>query len=222
VKDIIDERFRKLVADGEQLVRRLPSDSHGLDYWVPSRSVAEYHAWLSAVANLVDLVTTPQSSYRGQVQKILAHENMATGIPTVVVQQLFGLLQAASADWSAGTLRRIEYIVAASTFDDFLDHAGVYHKGGKKIEASVLASAVLEDAIKKIAARNTITTSGQSLEQLIDALVAADGITAVKGKRIKSWSGVRNHALHAEWDKFDIKDVGMMIEGIRELLDAHL
>lgn len=222
MKDLIDERFERLLAEGDNLARRLPRDQHGVEYWVGSASVPEYHAWLSSIANLIDIISPQSGAYRSQVQKILAHEDMPRGIPSMVVQQMYGVLKGAKADWDAGTLRRLEFVVAAATFDDFLDHAALYHKGAKKVEASVLASAVLEDAVKKIAGKAAIPTSGQSLEQLIEALVDAEVFTSVKAKRIKSWSSVRNHALHAEWESFDIKDVGVMIEGVRELLDSHL
>ena len=222
VKDLIDQRFTLLVAEGDNLVRRLPRDENGVAYWADSDFIPEYHAWLSSVANLIDVVSPQSGAYRAQMQSILAHENLPRGMPSTVVQQAHGVLKGAKSDWEAGTLRRIEFVVAATTFDDFLDHATIYHKGGKKTEAAVLASAVLEDSVKKIAGKNGLPTGGQSLEQLIDALVSAEIITSVKAKRIKSWAGVRNHALHAEWESFDIRDVGVMIDGVRELLDTHL
>jgi hypothetical protein len=113
-------------------------------------------------------------------------------------------------------------MVAASTFDDFLDHAEVYHKGNKKIEASVLSSAVLEDTIKKICKKHKMETANKSLEPLIDALIEGSVFTPVKGKRVKGFSAVRNYALHAEWDKFDINDVGSLIKGLRELIADYL
>ncbi|GAI58184.1 unnamed protein product [marine sediment metagenome] len=135
---------------------------------------------------------------------------------------MLGLLISAQTDWSEGMLREIEYVIAAETFDDFLDHATSYHRAGKKIEASVLASAVLEDTIKKIAVKNSIETKGKSLDPLIDDLKAAGVFTPVKAKRGKAYAGIRNKADHAEWDEFDIKDVGKMIEGIRELIEEFL
>jgi len=47
-------------------------------------------------------------------------------------------------------------------------------------------------------------------------------ITPVKAKRFKGFSGVRNSALHAEWDQIDIKDVGELINGIREMIEQYL
>ena len=85
-----------------------------------------------------------------------------------------------------------------------------------------MARAVLEDTVKRIARKNDIESKGKSLEPLINEIIKAGIFTPVKGKRIKGFSGVRNRALHAEWDDFDIKDVGELISGVRELLDTYL
>jgi len=44
----------------------------------------------------------------------------------------------------------------------------------------------------------------------------------IKAKRTKAYASVRNHALHAERDKFDIRDVGEQIKGTRELIEEYL
>jgi len=143
------------------------------------------------------------------------------GMPTNTVQRALGLLLSARDEWSAGMLRRIEYVIAAATFDDFLDHAAEYHKAGKKIEASVLASAVLEDTVKKIAVKNSVAEK-RTLDPVIDDLAGTGVFTPVKAKRVKAYTGTRNKALHAEWDAFDIKDVSEMINGVRELIEEFL
>jgi len=147
---------------------------------------------------------------------------MKQGIASHLVQKMYGVLNAAKTEWDHGLLRKIEYIVIAATFDDFLDHAAAYHRGNKKTESSVLASAVLEDTIKKIARKHNVESSGISLEPLIDELVKVQVFTPLKAKRIKGYAGVRNHALHADWDKFDIRDVGDLIKGTREVIEEFL
>lgn len=158
----------------------------------------------------------------GKPEKANIDKSMDRGIPSRVVQKMYGLLESAHDEWQRGFLRKIEYIVVAEAFDDFLDHASAYHKGNKKIESSVLASAVLEDTIKRIAGKNGVETKGKTLDPLIDDLVKADVFTPVKAKRAKGLAGVRNHALHAEWDDFDIRDVGELISGVRDLIDNFL
>jgi hypothetical protein len=140
-------------------------------------------------------------------------------VPYHVIQKLLGLLDSVLEEIQRGLLRKAEYIFIASTFDDFLDHASEYHKANKKIESSVLASAVFEDSVRKLSAKNALKESGVALDALIADLVKMGVLTAVKAKKIKGYSAIRNKALHAQWDDFDIRDVGDMIKGTREILE---
>jgi len=218
----IKTRLDALVDRGTQLRARIPRDEHGPEYWTRTEEMPEFQAWLSSVANLIVAIAPTSSPLTRQVAAVLKHEDLKNGVPSTVIFQMQGLLTSAREEFEHGLLGRIEYIVAAATFDDFLDHAASYHKGDRKIEASVLASAVLEDTVKKIASKNQLTVTGRSLEPLIDELVKAGVFTPVKAKRVKGFAAVRNHALHAEWDNFDIRDVGELIAGTRELLEGFL
>lgn len=222
MKEDFEKRFSELLTVGEKLVNSLPSDEHGPRNWVQPHRIAEYQQWLSSVANLMHLVAPRDSTFIVECDRTMNDDALKHGVPARVVQKMHGLLKSADEEWKRGLLRKIEYIVAAETFDDFLDHAASYHKGNKKIESSVLASAVLEDTIKRIGRKNEINPQGLSLEPLIDELIKKDVFTPVKGKRVKGFAGVRNHALHAEWDQFDIKDVGGLIKGVRELIEQFL
>lgn len=220
----IEERFNELISAGQNLIKAMPADEDGPEFWIPERSIAEYQRWIASSANLINLLVTQDSTFGQECAKILGDKNSTStdGITSRMVQKIYGLLSSARDEWQRGLLRKIEYLVAAETFDDFLDHAHAYHKGNKKIEASVLASAILEDTVKKIAKKNGLESKGIPLETLIDEIVKAGTFTPVKAKRVKAFSGGRNHALHAEWDEFDIKDVGNVITGIRELIDTFL
>jgi len=173
-------------------------------------------------ANLLQVAAPASSHFVAESTKLLAETDDASGIKTSTVSKMLGVLESASTEWSAGMMRSIEFMVAAATFDDFLDHAAAYHKGGKKTEAAVLGSAVFEDVVKRICAKHKIAATGKTVDPLIDDLAAAGVLTAVKAKRAKAYAGVRNHALHAEWDKLDLKDVGQMLQGVRELIEEHL
>jgi hypothetical protein len=219
----IRQRFEQLLNEGAQLLASLPRENGGdVRNFVDRNSMHESYAWLSAAANLIKIIAPVGSSYIEECNRVYDDKRMQSDVPSRAIQRMYGALKAASDDWEHGLLRRVEYIAAAATFDDFLDHAAMYHKGNKKIEASVLASAVLEDSVKRIAGRNQLQIGGRSLEQLIDELVAAQVFTLVKGKRVKGFAAVRNSALHGEWDKFDIRDVGELITGTRELIDSFL
>ncbi|NQT24299.1 hypothetical protein HQ585_02985 [candidate division KSB1 bacterium] len=222
MKENIGGRFTELVSIGQNLIKTAPHYKGKLEYWVPDERVAEYQQWISSSANLINIVTLPDSTFRKECARILADKDAMTGISSKMIQKMYGLLSSAKDEWEQGLLRKIEYMVVAETFDDFLDHADVYHKGNKKTEASVLASAVLEDTVKRIAKKNSVKTKGVSLDPLIDEMVKVGTFTPVKAKRVKAFAGVRNHAMHAEWEEFDIKDVGELIAGTRELIDTFL
>jgi uncharacterized protein YutE (UPF0331/DUF86 family) len=225
MKEIISKRFQNLIDEGKQLIQKIPPHEYGggnLAYYAASRDRDQFQAWISSVSNLIDIVVPSKSNYREELERLLTHRDMSIGVPSLVVQRLYGLLLSAQKEWESGLLKKIIFIIAAETFDDFLDKAAEYHKSNKSIEASILASAVLEDSMKKIAIKNNVPLSGQSLELLIDELVKAEVLTSIKAKRLKAAAGIRNHALHAEWEKFDIKDTGALIQTVRDLIAGEL
>lgn len=219
---IISQRFESLEKTGAELLKHCPKMGGASAQVAPKSREDEYRSWIASVANLLQIITTNNSYYLQECDRALNDEDLRYRVPTRIMQKMYGLLRSAKTEWEQGLLRKIEYLVVAAAFDDFLDHAAEYHKGDKKIEAAILTSTVLEDSIKKIAKKNLLETSGKSLEEIIDELVKSSVFSEVKAKRVKAYAAVRNKALHAEWDKFDIKDVGGQIKGVRELIEDYL
>lgn len=216
MQDHVLKRIDELISRGNAVARSQSSN----DYWM--KDVVEAQSWFSSAANAIHQVVPPGSFYMAELQRIVEHDELKNGFPISSAQKVLGLLQSVQLEAQAGLLVKLEDQVVASAFDDFLDHATQYHKAGKVNEAAVLASAVLEDTIKRIARKSEIAVGGMSLEPLIDELTKRSVFTQVKAKRLKSYAAVRNHALHAEWEKLDIRDVGAQLSGLRELLDEHL
>lgn len=210
------KRIDELITRGTATIRSQSSEH----YWM--RDVIAAQSWFSSAANAIQQVAPPGSFYTAELQRIVENEQLKGGFPRSSVEKLLGLLQSVQLEAQAGLLARLEDQVVATAFDDFLDHAAHYHKAGKVKEAAVLASAVLEDTVKRIAKKVGVAADGYSLEPLIDELTKQGIFSAVRAKRLKSYAAVRNHALHAEWDKLDIKDVGAQLSGLQELLDEHL
>jgi hypothetical protein len=176
--------------------------------------------WMVESGNLIALVTGRKGVHWEQTEALL-QEIPTKSITDTREYRMLGLLSATRDDLKRGLLKEIRYAIYAETFDDFLDVAATYHKGGRKIESAVLASAVLEDTMKRVAQKNNIDDSG-SLDPLIDRLKAADVFTPVQAKRMKVYAGVRKHAFHAEWEELDLRDIGEMISWLRELVATHL
>ena len=234
-KEEISKRFEALIKKGNELLGTLGPDVYQINtdgttetdydsypYWVPKVRIPDFRGWLTSASNLLHFISPSDTSLIKECERLMSDEHLRQGVPSNTLVLMLGLLKGAEDEWDNGSLGKIEYMFAGLTFDNFLDHASMYHKGNKKMEAAILASAILEDTIKKIGQKNGIDTNGKTLEPLIDELVKANVFTPVKAKHIKAYVGVRNCALHAEWDKFDISDVGKLIAGTKELIENYL
>lgn len=188
--------------------------------WVVQGQQSAARAFLTAAANLVGLITGERGVHYQEAQKVLANEHLERGVPISAVTAMRGILFATKEDFEHGLLTSIAYQSYAITFDDFLDHAADLHKEQKLVESAILASAVFEDVMRRIAERHDVHE--KNMEQRIDALAKKDVFTGPYVKRIKSWSAVRTSAFHARWEELDLKTVGAAIAGIRELIESHL
>ncbi len=216
----LDSRCQELLIHGRTLASRIRVHRGLPNSWFRAEDVPALQAWIGSVANFMRLCATPESYFLQECARIVEDKLLAHGVPYHTAQKLLGLLESVAEEMRHGLMRKAEYVFVASTFDDFLEHATEYHKSGKKIESAVLASAVFEDAVRRLSRKMNIEQAGRSLDNLIDDLSKAGAVTPVKAKRWKSYAGARNSALHAQWDDFDIRDVGEMIKGTREIIES--
>lgn len=214
-------RCKELISRGRALASRIQYDEYGhANFWFRGKDVPELQAWIASVSNFFRLCATPDTYFMQEANRVVEDKHLSGGVPCYTAQKLIGLLESIAEEMDRGLMRKAEYIFVASTFDDFLDHAAEYHKSDKKIESSVLVSTVFEDAIRRFANKADVQQTGRPLDTVIDELVKKNAVTAVKAKRWKGYAGVRNRALHAQWDDFDIRDVGEMIRGTREIIES--
>ena len=216
----IAARCTQLLERGQLFARRIRNSQYGPEYWFDARDVPDGHAWIASVANFFALTAIPGSYFTEEVRRIVEQGELKGGVPLHAINKLLGLLASISDEMQNGLLRKVEYIFVASTFDDFLAHSADFHRAGKKTESSVLCSAVFEDAVRKLAEKVSVPQAGRSLDAVIDDLAKQGAITPVKSRRWKSYAAVRNKALHAQWDDFDLRDVGEMLTGTREIIET--
>jgi uncharacterized protein YutE (UPF0331/DUF86 family) len=205
----IDARFGELLP--------APRFPHSATGYIGDGSTAR--RWITESANLIAIVTGRRGIHWEATQTVLG--KLDERLDTRGVAELEGILGAVDGDRKLGLLNEVTYQIYAETFDDFLDQAERMHKSGSLEGSSVLAAAVLEDTMKKIATKNAVAPP-RGLEETINALVNAGVLTPLSAKRCKAWAGVRTAALHARWDDLDLKAVGELIRGTRELIADHL
>jgi uncharacterized protein YutE (UPF0331/DUF86 family) len=172
-----------------------------------------------SVANLLESATPVDSRYQKELLSLLPRAHGT--ISKVCVANILGVFKSAAAEWSHGLMNSVEFYFVGLAFEQFLEHAAHYNEQGRKMEAAVLASAVLEDTIKRLCRKHDVVTDDKSLDTLINALKASRIVSKVKSERLKAYASLRNQAFHAEWNAFDDRDLRQMIDGLEELLAAH-
>lgn len=211
----IGRRLVELVFAGEELLKRF-GENHAIDF----QDRPECVAWMLSVVNLLEVALPSGNRYRVEAQRLLPPAD-ATIWPGNLANVL-GILKSANAEWTNGLINTLEFHFVGLAFEDFLRHATFYNDSDKKLEAAVLASAVLEDTVKRLCLKHNISTEDKTLDSLINALKANQVVGKVKAERLRAYAGLRNRAFHAEWDAFDTRDLRQMIEGLEELLEDQL
>jgi hypothetical protein len=126
-------------------------------------------------------------------------------------------------DVEAGYLQRAADLIAAEVFSDFLDMAEHLLDKGYHVPAASLVGAVLEDGLRRLAARNDLKANrGDDISVLNNRLASKDVYNVLARKQVDSWGAVRNFADHGEFHQFKPGDVREMYIGVVRFLAEHL
>ncbi len=133
------------------------------------------------------------------------------------------ILKAAKTDIEGGYLKRLETLVSADIFSDFLEMSKHLLEQGYKEPSASLVGAVLEDGLRKITANNNITLKKkEDISSLNKKLADAEIYTRLTQKKIQVWNDIRNNSDHGKFDEFKKDDVKDMLKGVQDFLDGYL
>lgn len=183
----------------------------------------ECRGWMVSVEHLVTLVCkNPLDTYRFRTGVICAfqpsvHSHWSDNIGPLVI-----ILKRLLFDIENGLITSITVSASAETLDDLLESARHYHRQKNKEGAGILATAVFEDTVRRLARANDVMEAGIKADLIISDLAKKDVITSTMAKRCRVAAGVRNHALHAQWDELSLSDVDDVMRLTHEFLTEHL
>ncbi|MBI4821790.1 MAG: hypothetical protein HY791_36355 [Deltaproteobacteria bacterium] len=136
-----------------------------------------------------------------------------------------GAMAGFKAHLHTGLLEDIEGTIRRAVHSDFLEQAESLLAEDPsmpdplKVAATVLAGAVLEDALRKLLAKHNVPPPAKSsLSTLNEALRKASVFDTNQWGLIDSWGRLRNSAAHGEPAKVPSGQVQPMIMGIRSFL----
>lgn len=209
------ERIIDLIKMGESI----KSSEEG--NFVHHESTKNCQYWFSHIVTLIQEISSIDAFFYEEAVDIIRGSKRQGGIFWQNVEMMKGFLQQFLDAVDSDLLLKIKDEITAEDFCNFLDHAKHYCDTGKKIEASVIVSAIFEDSIKKVAIKNGIEKI-DSLESAINFLKSNGTISSNEAKKFKYFAGLRNSALHATWDEFELKDISAFVDGTAIIINEYL
>ena len=134
---------------------------------------------------------------------------------------LAGIFQSAKEAFEGGYLFDVERAVSAEIFGDFVVLAKQALAEDNKDVAAVLAAAALEDALKRYAASNGLDVDDASMSKIIGALKSKGLVSGAQKSLLTAMLRMRNHAMHAEWEKIEKPAVSGLVGFVEQFLLTH-
>lgn len=132
------------------------------------------------------------------------------------------VLKAAKEDVENDYLFDTRVLIEAEVFDDLLEQAEQLFKNGYYQPAAVVAGCVLEDGLRKLCDRNSITSDAKATNDPMNVELAKAGIYKIlMQKKITVLADLRNNAAHGKLAEFTKKDVEDMIRDVRHFVENH-
>lgn len=173
-----------------------------------------WRKWATSAANLITAVSGEASShYRNFANLYAAAEGKETE-----VKALYAIFLSAKEDFEGGFIFDVDLRVSGEVFGDFVGLARQALTDGHKDVAAVLATAALEDALKRFALANGLDVEGKSMQDVVNALKGAGLVAGAQKSLLDTMPKLRNAALHAEWAKLSETDVGSVLGFVEQFL----
>ncbi len=176
-----------------------------------------WQKWASRVIAVLDSAFGRNSRYSQNFE--VAYKNCRGYVSEI--EPLKGIFLGAKADIDAGYLLSVETLLSGEFFGDFLVMAKKSLREGYKDVAAVLASAALEDVLKKYARSQDLDVDDKVMQDVVNALKSKGLVTGAQKSLLDTMPKIRDHAMHANWEKITSQDVGSLIGYVDEFLLAY-
>ena len=173
--------------------------------------------WATSVESLIKAACGADSPY--YFNFIKARDECRGG--DIGLKTLAGIFQSAKEAFDGGYLFDVERDISAEIFGDIVVLAKQALAEDNKDVAAVLASAALEDALKRHATANGLNVDEASMSNVISALKSKGLVSGAQKSMLAAMLQMRNHAMHARWEKFEKPDVSSLIGFVEQFLLTH-
>ncbi len=193
------------------------------DESLPGFTDAQKTEILNRLAATIDRLAPPNSQYRENSKASLKSYGADNSYNLRV---LAGILRALRADYAAGFLQKVESLVQADLFSDFLEMAEHLLAQGYKDPAAVLIGGVLEEHLRKLCLANGVAVAAGGKPKKADTMnaeLAGAGVyNKLDQKAVTAWLDLRNNAAHGKYTEYTRDQVQGMLQGVSSFLTRHL
>ena len=207
LNDMFLKRFEELQKESDSL----PFEQDGELRYVRSGSLEK---WATSCQNLIKAVFGEESphyiNFTSRLDKYSGYESE--------VHTLQGVFRSAKEDFEGGYVFNVDLRISGEVFGDFVVLAQQSLAEGYKDVAAVLASAALEDALKRYAKAEGLNIDNQSMPEVINALKVKGLVSGPQKSLLNAMPRIRNSAMHADWGKISELDVSSIIGFVERLL----
>lgn len=135
---------------------------------------------------------------------------------------LKGVADGIVADIENDLIYNLEKQTVGSVVADFITLAKTSAEENNKDVAAVLASAALEDSLKRFAILNGLQVDEKEMSEVVNALKANSLLKGPQASVVSSYVKTRNKAFHAEFDKIEMPEVKSLIAFTEEFIIKNL
>jgi len=225
VQRLAEEEVDDLIGVADELI----SIAREADSSLGPEKIGEVTTWLSRTGQLIRKLYDSQGQHfenyltlTNKYDFTKLHSNYYTHLCSAQ-----GLLKAIRHELKKGLITDLKNLLQASIFADFLEMAEHLVSGGYKDAAAVMIGAVLEDSLRKLADKNSISTvaaTGRPLtiDPLNVNLARANVYGPLVQKQVTTWADLRNSAAHGHYLKYDEAQVKQMLLFVQKFCSDHL
>ena len=209
IQEKIQKRFDELLAVGNSI------PIHGRETNMADPKA--FYAWSASVQSLFYGVFGTKSPHYTRFNSeisVIQHNYVSERM----LSACRGIFMGAKSDFEGGYLFAIERTVTGELFGDLVALAKASLSEGHHTVATVLASAALEDALKRYAVANGLSVEGNTMEQVVNALKSQGLVSGPQKALLSAMPKIRNYAMHADWDKLTPQDAGSVVGFVEHFL----
>ena len=215
----IIDRLEELIKSGEEVLQTNYSRSGGGINYIGDRGVNSQmsHQWGISCLNILGRVFGKESDHYQKFDRLFPKFHDYTP-----VRKAMGILNAAKDDYENGYLFETRALIEAEVFGDFLEQAEHLLNSGYYQPAAVIAGSVLEDGLRRLCERRSISLPAKSTIDPMNVALAKDGAySSLVQKRITMLADIRNKASHGKWSEISEDDVKDMLTQVRSFMEKN-